>query len=366
MPICTRTLPSVAALILALSLTAGPARAQAPESAPEFEEAFHRTSGWTGADGTYSYPLPGSGGTVWGFSDTFFGEVREGRRLSPFRFEHNSMVLQTGDRFDVLEAPVFHPPGGGKSWFWLWDGTSGGEILLGEFAGDADETGFGFRQVGLWTARFAVEGSRVKVTDYVKLPYFAQSDGRLVTFGPVVLETPSWLYLYGVRDQDGQRSCVLARAPRGSLAVAGTWRFFDGEGWSREIDEAAPLFNEAGMEASVYATASGEFVYVGGPMGSQITARVAPTPWGPWGEAFAIGIAPEHGGDVYAYNAKAHPEQPRDGRVLVSYNVNTTDLEKVTVDAEIYRPRFFWWRPERPGLLPEGAATGTVQFVFPP
>jgi hypothetical protein len=47
--------------------------------------------------------------------------------------------------------------------------------------------------------------------------------------------------------------------------------------------------------------------------------------------------------------------------------VNTTDLEKVTVDAEIYRPRFFWWRPERPGLMPEGAAaTGTVQFIFPP
>lgn len=362
MPISFLNASSLVVPVLAF-LLAGPLQAQPQTPAPEYEEAFHRSHGWTGADGTYSYPVPGQA-TVWGFSDTFFGEVREGRRLRPFRFEHNSMMLQKGERFEVLEAPVFLPPQGGESWFWLWDGTSRGEILLGEFAGDADETGFGFRQVGLWTARFEVDGSTVRAWDYVKLPHFRNMTGRLITFGPAVLETPAWLYLYGVMDRDGDRFCVLARAPQGSLAQAGTWRFFDGTGWSRDLDAAAPLFSDAGMEASVYASASGEFVYVGGPMGSEITARVAPAPQGPWGPSFVIGRAPEHGGDVYAYNAKAHPEQVRDGRVLVSYNVNTTDLEKVTVDAEIYRPRFFWWRPERAELLPAASPTGTVQFRF--
>lgn len=356
----SRTLAIPLSLLL---LSATPLWAQSQIPAPEFENVFRRDSGWTGADGTYSYPTPG-GGTAWGFSDTFYGEVREGKRLPSFRFVHNSMAVQRGDQFEFLEAPVFTPPGRGESWFWLWDGTSSGEILLGEFAGDADETGFGFRQVGLWAARFSVDGSRMRASDYVKLPHFSNSIGRLITFGPAVLETPVWLYFYGVMDRDGERHCVLARAPRGSLAVAGTWRFFDGAGWSRDLDAAAPLFVGAGMEASVYASASGEFVYVGGAMGSEITARVAPTPQGPWGPAFVIGRAPEHGGDVYAYNAKAHPEQVRDGRVLVSYNVNTTDLAKVVVEADIYRPRFFWWRPERAELLPAASSTGTVQFRF--
>lgn len=332
------------------------AAAEQRESALEYEKVFQREQGWTGADGTYSFPLP-DGRMLWGFSDTFFGEVVEGKRNPKFRFVHNSMVLQNGSEFTFLEAPVFTPPPGRGSWFWLFDGTSSREILLGEFAGDTDETGLGFRQVGLWAARYRLDSSdsKIQVESYTKLPYFSQTEEALITFGPAVLETPSWLYLYGVMDKNGSRHSVLARTPRGCLAQSRTWRFYDGQGWSRDLWSAKPLFVGASMEASVHQTVSGEFMYISndaGGMNRNLTARLAPTPEGPWGEPHFIAEAPEHHGDVYAYNGKAHPELSRDGRLLISYNVNTLDLEKVIQDADIYRPRFLWWTPPNPGWLP--------------
>lgn len=345
-------------MFFVVALCLAPAYSQQSVPAPEYESVFHRDQGWTGADGTYSFPM-NDGRTMWGFSDTFFGEVRQGQRDPQFRFVHNSMVLQDGSEFTFLQAPVFTPPPSRqKSWFWLFDGAENEQILLGEFAGDTDETGLGFRQVGLWAARYRLDDgeSKVRVTGYTRLPFFDRRDSSLITFGPAVLQTPSWLYFYGVLDRDGGRHSVLARAPRGCMAQPGTWRFYDGTGWNRELWSAKPLFVGASMEASVHQTASGEYLYISndaGGMNRQIIARVAPRPEGPWGEPMVIAEAPEHHGDVYAYNAKAHPELTRDGRILVSYNVNTLDLAKVVDDADIYRPRFLWWTPPNDGWLPK-------------
>ena len=340
---------SALALTLCLAVTAS---AQTTSPAPEYENLFKRTSGWTGADGTYSYPLP-DGRTLWGFSDTFFGEVIDGARKEPFRFVNNSLVVEEGGKIEFLPAPVFTPPGK-KSWFWLFDGTDSGELLLGEFDGHGDG-GFGFRQVGLWHARYRVDSDKARVLELSKLPHFVSEKGRLITFGPAILQTKAWLYLYGVADRDGGRHSVLARAPRESLSQPGTWRFFDGSAWSKEISKVETLFTGAAMEASVHQTQDGGYLYVGsdaGGMGTDIVARYAKSPEGPWGEPVPVGKAPEHGGDIFAYNAKAHPELTREGRLLVSYNVNTSDLAKVVADADIYRPRFFWWTPPNEGWLP--------------
>jgi hypothetical protein len=337
-------------------LLASPSAVAQIQPAPEYESAFHRTSGWTGADGTYSYPLA-NGQTLWGFSDTFFGEVVDGARQNKFRFLHNSTALQEGSAFLFLPAPVFTPPGHGKTWFWVWDAAEGRDILLGEFVGDGENNGFGFRQVGLWSARFQLSPAdrRVLVSDLQRLPHFAQRDKHSVTFGPAILETPAWLYLYGVLDKDGTRYSVLARAPRGCLGQAGTWRFYDGKGWNKELWSVEPLFGGAAMEASVHLTRSGQYLYLGtdaGGMGSPIIARLAPSPEGPWGEPIAVSEAPEHQGTVFTYNAKAHPELSQDGRLLISYNVNTSDFTKLFQDAGIYRPRFLWWTPPDPDWLP--------------
>ncbi len=338
-------------LLLMLLCSSG-AAAQSVSPAPEYENLFRRASDWTGADGTYSYPQS-EGGTLWGFSDTFFGEVVEGARQEPFRFVNNSMVLQREQGVEFLPAPVFVPPGK-KSWFWLFDGTDDGEILLGEFDGHGDG-GFGFRQVGLWYARYRLERERARVVELARLPFFHSDKGELITFGPAVLRTPSWDYLYGVHDKAGGRHSVLARVPRGQMSRPGAWRFFDGQEWNRDIKQVVSLFSGAAMEASVHRTSDGGYLYLGtdaGGMGPDIICRYAKAPEGPWSEPVEVAKAPEHQGDVFAYNAKAHPELARDGRLLISYNVNTSDLAKVVADADIYRPRFFWWTPPQKGWLP--------------
>jgi hypothetical protein len=109
------------------------------------------------------------------------------------------------------------------------------------------------------------------------------------------------------------------------------------------------------MEASVHLTRGGQLLYLAsddGGMSSRIVARLAGSPQGPWSEPILIHQAPEHQGEVFAYNAKAHPELSCEKGMLVSYNVNTSNLEKVMADAGIYRPRFFWWQPPDPGWLP--------------
>ncbi len=325
--------------------------------APEYENLFQRTSGWTGADGTYSAPLH-NGQTLWGFSDTFFGDIVEGRRVEPFRFVNNSFILEGQADTKVLKAPVFTPPSGG-GWFWLFDlvKEENFEILLGQFEGTGDG-GFGFQQSGLWWARFAIDpqSSQITVREYRKLPTFERKGKELITFGPAILETPSWLYLYGVHDKVGERLAVIARVPRGQLGQPGAWRFFDGKTWSADMWKCSSLFGGAAMESSVHRTRSGAYLYVGSDesgLSSRIVARLATTPEGPWGPTFPIYNAPEHEGEIFAYNAKAHPHLSRDGRILISYNVNTSNLERVVAEADIYRPRFIWWTPPRAEWMPQ-------------
>lgn len=350
------------ALALAFLLLCAAVSAQPIAPAPEYESAFHRRSGWTGADGTYSLALP-DGQTLWVFSDTFFGEVKDNARQAPARFVHNSVAVQRGADFHFLQAPVFEPPND-EHWFWMHDGADGDQILLGEFLGTGVDNGFGFQQVGLWVARYRVSGDRVRVLDLRRLPFFVQEGGKTITFGPAILQTPSWLYCYGVLDTDGQRYSVLARVPRGCLNQSGAWRFYDGTGWSRSVESVTPLFPNAAMEASVHRTSDGSYLYVGSEangMGPRIISRWAPAPEGPWGDPQLIMETPEHRGDVYTYNAKAHPELSRGGRLLISYNVNTTNFEKLMKEADIYRPRFVWWTPPNSGWLPAPFPAGRVE-----
>ena len=329
-------------------LLCGAAQAQRVIPAPEFESQFQRTQGWTGADGTYSYPLPGNR-ILWSFSDTFFGAVEAGKRKN-FAFLNNSHVVQKGDSLTFLEAPSFVPPDG-KGWFWMWDGVYDGEFsaLLGQF--DKEESGvfgFGFKQVGLWHVRAELKSSppRLEALEYQKLPFFERRGKEQLTFGVAVFREGAWDYILGAHDQGLERHARLARVPRGGLAKAGLWRFFDGERWVRDPWAGKSLFSDSSMEASLHKTAQGSYVYIGSVATSgRIVARRAPSLTGPWSELKDIYQAPEASGEVIVYNAKAHPHLCSDRRILISYNVNTTSLTRVVEEADIYRPRFFWWDP---------------------
>lgn len=337
------------AFILTLAL---PLSAQQVVPAWEYEWQFDRKSGWTGADGTYSYLLS-DGTTLWSFSDTFFGEVTDDGKRGEFEFVNNSHVIQRGDELGFLEPPSFTPPDR-KGWFWMWDGIYDREfqVLLGQFEQSAGGV-FGFRQIGLWYARARIYPRRLVVTEYIKLPFFDRRDQQQITYGSAVYREGAWDYVLGIRDDGPQRSATLARVPVGRMGIPGVWRFFDGTSWGEDPWRAKPLFAGASMESSLHRTRDGGYLYVGSPAtDGRIVARYAASLTGPWGEPSLIFQAPQARGDVFVYNAKAHPHLSVQDRLLISYNVNTADLQKVVEEADIYRPRFVWWTPEDPGWLP--------------
>src|ERR1017187_10997770 len=89
---------SVLTLLAALNACMG--SEPAGKAAPEWDALFQRESGWIGADGAYSIPLTGDT-TLWLFSDTFVGKVKDGKRLDA-RMINNSIALQRG-----TNAPEF-------------------------------------------------------------------------------------------------------------------------------------------------------------------------------------------------------------------------------------------------------------------
>ncbi|MGZ4278347.1 MAG: hypothetical protein ACXVFK_15705 [Solirubrobacteraceae bacterium] len=53
--------------------------------------------------------------------------------------------------------------------------------------------------------------------------------------------------------------------------------------------------------------------------------------------------APDYAGtnpNAFVYNAHTHPEFTRDGKLLISYNVNSFSFQDLIGDVHVYRPRF--------------------------
>jgi hypothetical protein len=60
-------------------LGAGPPVVKSTAPAPDLDALFDRADGWIGADGVYSVVLSPKR-TLWLFSDTWVGKIRDGRR----------------------------------------------------------------------------------------------------------------------------------------------------------------------------------------------------------------------------------------------------------------------------------------------
>jgi len=325
----------------------------------EYTNAFHRRTGWTGADGTYSVPLS-DGRTLWLFGDTLIDSVLpSGAHSGKTLMINNSIALQKGSdpstaRFitggtDSNAASFFVPPDG-KGWFWIHDAVpdcGDGKILV--FLDQIEKSGegvFGFRQTGTWTAEVEVKDGDVSIKRYGKLPHFREGkDGAPTTaFGASILTLGDWTYIYGTQDYGARKDLIVARKPSGKESDDNTcWQFFTGEGWSSRMDDMRPICNDVGNELSVHRTEKGTFVLTSQKAGfdAEIYLKTAPAPTGPWSAPQTVWTAPESSNSILTYNAKAHPElSDRQKGLLISYNVNATTSEAIMEDADIYRPRF--------------------------
>jgi Domain of unknown function (DUF4185) len=355
-------------------------------AAPEWTTLFDRRSGWTGADGVYSIPLsgnerPGSaagtGRTLILFSDTFVGTVNADKSRSNTVMVNNTTALLTGDQpvasqlqFNVrttakgkaVSMVVPKNPADASERFWPSDGVVVGDKVYA-FAmriKDADTPPFAFATAGaslLWApASDPVPFAGAYGQKESPLMVFAKPGGYGETFyGLAVMPMTAaagapnpdgYLYVYGSRSGQYQKSLVVSRVKPAQIANFGAYRFWDGSQWVADIQQAAVVTRAVSAEFSVHPTPDGRFmlVHMTDLLGTSVAVRYGSSPVGPWGKDIIVWDAPEVAlsPNVYVYGAKAHPHLSTAGELLISYHANTFDFfENFSAGgADIYRPRF--------------------------
>jgi hypothetical protein len=301
-----------------------------------------RTDDWTGGDATYSVELP-SGRMVWMFSDTFLGTVNPDGTRPTAPIINNSYVIQREESLvrtlhgGTRQAPTALIAPLDASWYWMNDAIVEGTNLR-QFLSTFERTGPGpwdWEWIRTDVASYSL--STFTLTGVQTVP----GDGNGVDYGTAMLTDGDYTYVYGVEDLESVKYMHVARASAGS--VLGPWSYWTGSAWSSNPMDSARI--RSGVSNSFSVVRSGS-VYVlltqdsSVPFGSEIVAYFSCRPQGPWGYRTHVYTTPESGGDLYTYNALAHPELADASGALVSYNVNTFDGSQHLSDVTIYRPRF--------------------------
>jgi hypothetical protein len=308
--------------------------------------------GWTGADSTYSTPLP-HGMDAWMFSDTFLGAVNpDHSRPADTPFIHNSVVLQSrrglttvtgGNRAQPMSlfgptppGPPTNPANVNPFWYWSGDGIAEGDTLR-IFALKFVSTGtgpFDFRFDSDAIASFHLPDMRMESLT----PTYSAAN---VTWGSWLLPEGGFTFVYGVEDLGAVKYMHLARAHRGHLL--GPWEFFTGSGWSKDPASSARLMKGVSNEYSVTRMGGGYVLITFDTnviLGNEIVAYTASGPTGPFTSPTHVYATSEAGGNIFTYNAHAHPELGKPGELVVSYNVNSFAIQDIYKNVDDYRPRF--------------------------
>lgn len=304
---------------------------------------------WTGADSAYSVPLP-DGRTAWLYSDTFLGTVNpDGSRPADSPFIHNSIIVEDDGELTTITGGT---PGAPKSlvapagadeaqrWYWFGDGTVENDrlrVLLIEF----EKTGsgvFDFRFLRTAIASFRLP--KIELESITELPE-PPADVPL-HWASAIYEDRDHTYLYGIEDRQADKYAHLARVTRGRITTE-PWEFFTGDGWSADQSDSARILAGVSNEFSVHRR-RGEYLLITGdaryPLSADIVAYRSRSLTGGFGEPLKLYTTPETSGNVFTYNAKAHPQLSRGSTVLITYNVNSFDTDDVYTDARLYRPRY--------------------------
>ncbi|HRQ72745.1 MAG TPA: hypothetical protein PLU35_06930 [Phycisphaerales bacterium] len=343
--------------------------------AREWDVLFAQTIGWTGADGAAGIVLS-PGRVLWLFGDTWIGPVRDNRHAEGSVIVNNTIAVHHAGgpgerpgrlRFFWDESGIrpasWATPEGSDEWLWPAGGglvvRGGGEPRLLVFM-----TRLSRRDESDSVWNFTCRGSTLLTIDN---PDDDPSKWRIVqstltsipaepplerTWGTAVLPDPedsASLLVFGIDGTEPlNKRVVLARAPVASVDRFETWRFRAADGWSDTPSEAVAVAANVASEVSIHlldAQTPGSrytMIYSEPPLGSGIMARTALRPEGPWCDPVRLYECPEAGQDPrnLVYSAKAHPHLSREGELLVSYCVNSTDFWHMAANADLYLPRF--------------------------
>ncbi len=298
---------------------------------------FTRSQGWTGGDATYSVDLK-NGKTLWMFGDTFINQVSEDRSRPSFKLINNSLVLQNGSEMTTyhggtsVNPTAFAKPPEVGDWYWPGDGTvANGKLYLFMH-------GFGTNGGGGWDFfRTSVDLLRINPSTMA-----IESNDRLfhdptISWGAAIMEDADYTYVYGVHSESGHKALYVART---NEDLSDDWEYFTGTAWDTDPLTAEAIFDGVSEQFSVFKDENVYYLLTQHNLfGKQIYLYTSAAPQGAFTAGKIVYCTPETGGDIFTYNAFAHPHVYQDS-LLVSYNVNSFDYTDILDDADNYRPYF--------------------------
>lgn len=298
---------------------------------------FTRTSGWTGGDATYSVQLP-SGKSLWMFGDTFIDQVSENGTRPSFRLINNALVLEGNGQFETFYSgsssnpQSFAKPPEDNWWYWPADATVANDTLYMFMHAFGNDLG------GPWD--FYRTSVDLLVMDPLTLEIY--ENRRLIeqpniSWGAAILEDGVFTYIYGVEAISPDKYAFVART---NANLNGDWEYYSGNGWSSNIEDAQPILNDISEQFSVFKNEGIYYLLTQHHIfGAEIYLYTSTSPYGDFGNKKTIYCAPESGGNIFTYNALAHPNIYQDS-LLISYNVNSSDYTDLFDDVNNYRPYF--------------------------
>lgn len=157
------------------------------------------------------------------------------------------------------------------------------------------------------------------------------------SWGTVTVMDGDYLYAFACDEGGLTRPCRLGRGPLDDVQSRAAWRYFDGAGWSPDMNAAIVLFDGAPiMSLGWNEHLDGWLMIYSPPFAGRIKARTAPALTGPWSREADLYKVP---GDA-PYDANHHPEYAEQGgRVeYITYSRGTGgwfDTELVLVRIEL-------------------------------
>jgi hypothetical protein len=320
-----------------------------------------------GQDGAFSIPLRGQ--TLWFFGDTLIGRREpgaslwfiDGKPIGPHdmsgrggidrMINNTALLVPAGEGPDVLQEFRYICNGDGRmkallplegdehpdrERIWCQHGLAVDDEVYLSFikVRMKDEPSpplpIGFDIIGSGLAigstsdwnfrRIERGGSSILWTE--RHPHFA---------GAILCDAvDGYCYLYGTVQVDGVYQCFVARARPVDLARVESYEYFSGDAprWSRDVNEAAPVFDRMPSELSVSFNP-----YLGRYLGVHsldltgiIVGRTAPSPWGPWSDPVELwkvqpSIAPSESYPALIYAGKEHAEIAAEGgrKIYLTY-----------------------------------------------
>ena len=350
------------------------------EPAPDWNQMFTRTSGWTGADGIYSIPVSGSEipheGTsgldeLFVFSDTFIGDVDENKVRHNAVLVNNTMAFLTG-QLPVTNNITFQwgldnqnkpqalfipntPESKAGDWYWLMDGIKiNNKYYVYALRLETGEGGFfNFKVIGVNLISFELgnDNSIINVQQ-MDTPLFQNNsaqNGDLV-FGQALMpmteissnpNPDGYIYIYAPYNTAGGKQLKVGRFLPENIENFVQYEYWNGSNWVNDINQAVIIANKTSQELSVTPLTNGKFLLVF-QMGNSVAVSLGNSPAGPFNfpEEIYNCPEPEEIPNTFVYNAKAHPNLSEPGKLLISYNVNTFDFGDLINNADTYRPRF--------------------------